>query len=97
MLSEKLFYYLKLFYSSLTKENITEDDYKNVQEMLNVFNIKKLREFTMLYNKIDVLLLTDIMENFRDLFLKTYKIDPSWSYTTPGFAWNCILRKTKVK
>ncbi len=35
-----------------------------------------MKEFTMLYNTIDVLLLTDIMENFRETSLKIYKLDP---------------------
>lgn len=88
----------QIFYSYLNKENITEEDSKNVQEIQKVFNEKNLREFTMIYNKIDVLLLTDIIENFCELSLKTYKIDLSQSYyTTPGFAWNCMLRKTDVK
>jgi hypothetical protein len=41
--------------------------------------------------------LSDMIENFRHLSLKTYKLDPLWSYTTPEFAWSCMLRKTRVK
>jgi hypothetical protein len=37
------------------------------------------------------------MENFRDISLKTYKLDPAWYFTTPGFAWNCMLKMTKQK
>jgi len=35
------------------------------------------------------------MENFRDISLKTYKLDPAWYFTTPGFAWDCMLKMTK--
>ena len=42
-------------------------------------------------------LLTDIMENFRETSLKIYKLDPVWYYTTPGFAWDCMLKTTKQK
>jgi hypothetical protein len=31
--------------------------------------LKDLQEFTNLYNKFDILLLTDVMENFRDISL----------------------------
>ena len=48
-------------------------------------------------NTIDVLLLADIMENFRETSLKIYKLDPVWYYTTPGFAWDCMLKTTKQK
>ncbi|KAE9521648.1 hypothetical protein AGLY_017944 [Aphis glycines] len=85
------------FYSSLTGKNITIEEYENSQKIWEVFKIQNLCEFTSLYNKIDVLLLTDIMENFRDISLKKYKLDPLWYYTTPGFAWDSMLRMTKVK
>jgi len=37
------------------------------------------------------------MENFRETSLKIYKLDPVWYYTTPGFAWDCMLKTTKQK
>lgn len=85
------------FYSYLTNTNVTEEKYKNAQETWKVFNIQNLKELTNLYKKIDVLLLTDIMENFRDISLKTYKLDPAYYYTIPGFAWDCMLRMSNVK
>ena len=88
---------IEKFYSSLNKENVGEEEYRNAQEIWNTFKIKNLQEFTLLYNKVDVLLLADIMENFRDISLKTYKLDPAWHFTTPGFAWNCMLKMTKQK
>lgn len=86
---------VKKFYSSLNNENIKEDEYKNAQEIWNKFEIKNLQEFTNLYNKVDTILLADVMENFRDISLKTYKLDSTWYFTTPGFAWDCMLKMTK--
>ena len=43
------------FYSSLTNKNISIEEYENSQEIWKIFNIKNLKEFTNLYNKIDVL------------------------------------------
>jgi hypothetical protein len=60
------------FYSSVNNENVKEKEYKNAQEMWNKFEIKDLQEFTNLYNKLDILLLADVMENFREISLKTY-------------------------
>ena len=88
---------IEKFYSSLNNENVDEEEYQNAQEIWNTFKIKNLQEFTQLYNKVDVLLLADIMENFRDISLKTYKLDPAWHFTTPGFAWNCMLKMTKQR
>jgi hypothetical protein len=53
----------------------------------------------MIYTlKLDVLLLIDVFENFRDLCLeKSYGLDPVWCYTTPGLAWDCMLKYTLVE
>jgi hypothetical protein len=51
-----------------------------------------------MYLKLDVLLLTDVFENFIDLCLEnSYGLDPVWYYTTPGLAWDCMLKYTSVE
>ena len=47
--------------------------------------------------KTDVLLLTDVFENFRDLCLKYYGLDPAHYFTLPNFAWDAMLHKTGVE
>jgi hypothetical protein len=88
---------IEKFYSSLNNESVSQEEYENAQEIWDKFKIKNLQKFTCLYNKIDVLLLTDVMENFRNSSLKTYKLDPAWYFTTPGFAWDCMLKMSKQK
>ena len=41
--------------------------------------------------------LTDVFENFRDMCLDYYELDPAHYYTLPNFAWDAMLKKTKVK
>lgn len=50
-----------------------------------------------LYNKSDVLQLADVFENFRDVCLNNYKLDPAWYYTSPGLAWDACLKITDVE
>jgi hypothetical protein len=60
---------------------------KKRTEMLKkygLFQINNMLEFTNLYNKVDVLLLADIMENLRNVSLQNYKLDQAWYFTTPG-------------
>ena len=45
----------------------------------------------------DVLLLSDIFENFRDICMDNYKLDPAHYCTAPGLFWDAMLLKTKVK
>ena len=54
-------------------------------------------EYHDLYLKTDVVLLADVFENFRDVCLKNYKLDPAWYYTSPGLSWDALLKKTEIK
>ncbi|XP_022180830.1 uncharacterized protein LOC111041004 [Myzus persicae] len=85
------------FYSSLTDENITDDDYIHAKNVWNMFNIKTLGEYSDHYLKTDVAILADVFENFRDLCLSTLELDPAHYMTAPGFAYDCMLKYTKIK
>ena len=43
------------------------------------------------------LLLADVFENFRNMFLKIYELDPARFLTAPGLALRAALKNTKVK
>ena len=43
---------------------------------------------------VDVLLLSDIFENFRKTAMATYSLDPAHYFTLPGFAWDALLKKS---
>ena len=55
------------------------------------------REYRDLYMKLDVLLLTDVFENFRSVCLKNYELDPCWYFTAPGLARDACLKKTGIQ
>src|SRR5204863_1550500 len=88
---------IEAFYSSLTKENISQQEYEHAQKVWKEFNIQNLKEYHDLYLETDVLLLADVFETFRDLCLNDYQIDPLHMYSLPGFTWEACLRKTRVK
>jgi len=58
---------------------------------------KTFREYHNLYNVSDVLLLADVFENFRDLCMKNYKLDPAWYCSSPGLAFEAALKITGVE
>ena len=82
------------FYSKLNDEDITEDDYQHAINVWNTFKCKSLRDYHDLYLKSDVLLLSDVFENFRKTCLKHYNLDPAQYYTSPGLAWDACLKET---
>jgi len=79
-----------MFYNDLTKENISEDDYTFVQELWKTFHLQNLGEFHDLYMETDTLLLADVFQNYREVILKNYGLDPVHFYTAPS------LSRTKV-
>jgi hypothetical protein len=52
------------FFSRFNNKNISDADYRRAQDAWNTFNMKTMKDYHSLYLKTDVLLLTDVMENF---------------------------------
>ena len=86
----------KAFYSKLTGKGINNYNYNHVLNVWKTFKMKTLKEYLELYNVTDVLLLADVFENFRDICLKNYGLDPVYYYTAPGLAWDAMLKMTKI-
>ena len=82
------------FYSKLNDEDITDDDYQHAINVWNTFRCKTIRDYHDLYLKSDVLLLSDVFENFRKTCLHHYNLDPAHYYTSPGLAWDACLKET---
>jgi len=85
------------FYSTLIETDIKDSEYEHAEWVWNHFGCKSLGEYSDLYLKIDVLLLTDVFESFRDICMVTYCLDPAYYYTAPGFSFDCMLKFTSVK
>ena len=85
------------FYSRLNDSNITDEEYKHAKNVWKEFNCKTMRNYHDLYLKTDVLLLADVMENYRNVCIGNYRLDPLWYYTAPGLAWDAALKISKIK
>lgn len=85
------------FYDSLTKQDVTDEDYNRAKEVWDLFRCQTLGDYSDVYLKSDVLLLADIFENFREICLKTYGLDPAQYFTAPGLSWDAMLRFTGIE
>ena len=84
------------FYSKLNDQDITEKEYEHAQDIWEKLGLRNLGEYHDLYLKTDVLLLADVFEEFRNICLENYNLDPAWYYTSPGLSWDALLKHSKV-
>ena len=85
------------FYSVLNDEHVSDADYDHATRVFEAFSCQNMGDYHDLYLKSDVLLLADVFENFRNVCLKAYNLDPCHFYTSPGLAWQACLKMTVVE
>ena len=83
------------FYSNLNMEDI--DDYRHGNNVFKRFELENLRDYHDLYVQSDTLLLADVWENFRNMCLKEYELDPAHFLSLPGLTWQACLKKTNIE
>ena len=84
------------FYSNLNLEDISDEDYAHAQKVWDVFEINNLGEYHDLYVQSDTLLLADVYENFRNMCLKIYELDPIYLVCT-WISMTSLLKKDRSK
>ena len=58
-------------------EDITDVDYRHTKRVFKYFDNKNPGDSHDLYIQSDTLLLADVFENFRNICLKIYELDPA--------------------
>ena len=58
-------------------EDVTDTDYTHAKRVCKDFEISHLEEYHDLYIQRNILLLADIFENFRNICLQIYELDPA--------------------
>ena len=82
------------FYSNLNMEDITDVDYRHANRVFKNLRSKNLGDYHDLYVQSDTLLLTDVLENFRNMCIEVYELGPAHFLSAPGLAWQACLKKT---
>ena len=75
------------FYSNLNMEDITDVDHRHAKRVFKNLTNKNLRDYHDLYVQSDTILLVDVFENFRNMCIKVYELDPANFLTAPGLTW----------
>ena len=85
------------FFSIMNNEHITDEEYQHAQNVWNEFGLSSMGEYHDLYLKSDILLLTDVFENFRKACQQYYGLDPAHYFTSPGLSWDAMLKMTETE
>ena len=67
-------------------EDFTNTNYAHIKRVCKDFEIKKLGKYHDLYVQNSTLLLADVFENFRNMRLKIYNVDPAKFLSVLGLA-----------
>ena len=76
----------KEFYSNINIDGIADADYMEAKRVGKDFERKNLGEYHNLYLKDDILLLA-VFENFGEMCLNIYHLDPAKILSAPGLEW----------
>lgn len=77
-------------------QSITQKQYEHAQNIWTTFDCKTFGDYHDVYLYTDVLLLADIFENFRNMCLSYYGLDPAHYLTAPSLSWDALLKMTKI-
>ena len=80
------------FYSHFNMEGSTDADYVYLKKFCKDIEMKNLGEYYYLYVQNDTLLLVDVFENFRNMFLKIYPLDLGKFLSVPGLEWQAVSK-----
>ena len=87
----------KDFYSNLNMEDISDIDYRHANTVFKRYKLQNLGYYHDLCVQSDTLLLADVFNNFRDMCIKEYELDPAHFLSLPGLAWQACLKKTNIE
>ena len=87
----------KAFFNSLSNKHISKKDYKFALDMFKFFGCETIKDYLYQYLKIDVLLLADVFESFREQSLDNYGLDPAKYLTAPSLSYDAMLKFTNVR
>ena len=78
-------------------KKFNETFYAHSKRVCKDFGTTNLGEYHDVFVQSNTLLLADVFQNFRNMCLEIYDIDPAKFLSSPELAWQAPLKKTKIK
>ena len=86
-----------IWINTLTSEKLPDEDYQHAKKVWESLRIENMGQYHDIYLQVDVCTLADVFENFRTLAYKNFGLDPAHFLTAPHFAWEAMLKTTKIQ
>ena len=80
------------FYSKLNMSGVNDKKYEHACKVWKEFNIKNMGEYHNLYLRMDVILLANVFESFRNVCMENYGIRPCTFLYSPGIGLESLLK-----
>ena len=84
-------------YSHLNMKDITNADYKDAKRVFKVFEIINMGKYYDLFVQINTLLQAGVFNNFWNMYLEIYGLDPPHFLSAPGLAWQKSSKNSSIK
>ena len=84
------------FYDTLNLKECSEEDYEHALNAWNVLQCNTFEDYLLKYLELDIKLLADIFEAFRNISLEQDQLDPIHYFTIPGLSWDSAFKMSNV-
>ena len=82
---------------SVFEDRVTAADYNHAQTVWSHFGMESFKDYMELYLKTDVLLLADVVANYKHVTHQEYELDPLWFISCPSLSLTSAMRMTKAE
>ena len=94
-LNEKCLPPKEAFHDDLNNEECSEEDYRHAQIAWNQFQCESFKDYMLSYLHLDVFLLADVFEKFRQVCLQQDELDPVHFISLPSLSFMSAFKMTK--
>ena len=85
------------FYSTLSEQNISDEDYSNALQFWDIYETQHLAEYTARYCLLDTLLLAEVFNKFRNEIWDWLNLEPCRYLGLPSLSLDIFLKHTRAK
>jgi hypothetical protein len=85
------------FYSELNGCGISQQEYDHGRKVYESFHLANMLEYTILYNRLDVILLCEVMNAFHHFAYENFGLDCHAYISVPALAFDAALKMSKVE